>query len=468
MGIINYAQNTIEWSPVVSVAQNSFGNLHPRVVIDAQGNPMMIWGRASDASVFFSKWNGSSFTAPVKLNPSWMTVATASWMGPDIASKGDTVYVVMKRTPEASDTNHIYIVSSTDGGTTFSLPVRVDFIADSISRFPTLTIDENGNPIVAFMKFDAAFGDARWVVTKSSDMGTSFSIDKKASGQAGGTVCDCCPGGITNSGNDVAMLYRTNISNIRDTWIGLSNDFGNTFSNGYNIDQNNWYINVCPATGPDGVIISDTLYSVFSSSASGSAKNYLSKYTLTNETLNTVENLYNYAPVGATQNYPRLDRYGNAVAVVWKQNYGGNDHIPILFTNNISSGFPVSYDTVFIGSMAQTDVAVSNGSVYVVWQDNGSSTIKFRKGTFTPVTSAIKEIRENVISIFPNPATNSIYISGAVQSDYQIDIINELGIIVISTKNKNSIDITTLSSGTYFVRLTNEKELITRKFIKIP
>ncbi|MBS1538354.1 MAG: hypothetical protein JST20_11480 [Bacteroidetes bacterium] len=95
-----FAQGSISWEAGMNISNNSFSNMHPRVSIDGSGNPMVIWGRMSDQSVFFSKLNGTSFTAPVKLNPPSLTVATASWMGPDIASKGDTVYVVVKQTPK--------------------------------------------------------------------------------------------------------------------------------------------------------------------------------------------------------------------------------------------------------------------------------------------------------------------------------------------------------------------------------
>jgi hypothetical protein len=140
------AQSEIAWNPALDVAPGNYDNMHPRIVSDASGNPLIIWGSMSDESVFFSRWDGTSFTIPLQLNPSWLAVATASWMGPDIASKGDTVYVVMKQTPE--DINPIYIISSFDGGINFSAPIQVDFIEDSISRFPTVTIDDTGNQLL--------------------------------------------------------------------------------------------------------------------------------------------------------------------------------------------------------------------------------------------------------------------------------------------------------------------------------
>src|SRR5687767_12688697 len=74
------------------------GNNRPRVVMDAVGNPLVLWGYSSRA--MFSRWNGTSFTTPVMLNPMNMTIAEAYWMGPDIATHGDTIYVVFKQTPE--------------------------------------------------------------------------------------------------------------------------------------------------------------------------------------------------------------------------------------------------------------------------------------------------------------------------------------------------------------------------------
>ena len=120
------------------------------------GKSLVVWGR-NERSDRFSRWTGSAFSAPVILNPPWMPVATASWMGPDIASHGDTVYVVVKRIPESADSNRIFLFASFNGGVSFSNPVELGFIADSISRFPAVTTDATGNPIVAFMKFNSSF-----------------------------------------------------------------------------------------------------------------------------------------------------------------------------------------------------------------------------------------------------------------------------------------------------------------------
>lgn len=469
--VFSFAQNGITWTNSGNIAASLYSNMHPRIALDAQNNPLVIWGRMADASVLFSRWNGAMFTMPVKVNPVWMQVATGSWMGPDIASKGDTVYIIIKRAPEMSDTNRVFIFSSFNGGVSFNAPVELAFIADSLSRFPTLTVDANGNPIVAFMKFDSSFGDARWVVSRSNDFGNTFSVDVKASGQSGGVVCDCCPGAIVNFENNVAMLYRTNMNNMRDSWVGVSSDTGNTFPVGFNIDQNNWNIFACPSSGPDGEIISDTLYSVFMNGASGIARTYLSKSFIGGISASSVNLLTGAIPGLGQQNYPRIAASGNAAAIVWKQAVNTVDQLPILFTSNIFNGFPLQYDTVDLNDVSNVDVAVSNGNVFVVWQDDNSGTVKYRIGTYSP--TSIDEIDENQFALFPNPVSNLIYIrfKKELNENLEIELINLTGQQVkkqslVMANGVLKIDISTLNQGIYFLKIKALKELFVSKIIK--
>ncbi len=467
------AQSGITWGMTMDIANSSHDNMHPRTAMDANGNPLVIWGRMSDESVLFSRWNGTAFTAPVALNPSWLTVATASWMGPDIAAKGDTVYVVVRQTPESTDTSkHIYIMRSFDGGVSFSTPYLVDNIGDSISRFPTVTIDDNGNPIVAFMKFNPSFGDSRWVVTKSSDYGSTFSTDVKASGWGGSAeVCDCCPGSIISSGNNTAMLYRNNNLNIRDSYVGISNNNATSFTNGYNVDKNNWMIMSCPSTGPDGVIINDTLYSVFASSGSGSYRTYLSKSSITAGAANNVTNLTGAITGLTQQNYPRIANSGKALAIVWKQNINGAAQLPFLFSKNISNGLPISYDTVSPSNVTNADVSVSNGKVFVAWQNDQSNTIKYRIGTFTPdtvVISSVNEIAENNFSVYPNPTNDLLTIQSTNNESFSLSISNSIGEIIYASVFTANCQLSTAnySSGIYFIQIKTAKKSFTQKFVK--
>lgn len=467
-----FAQSGITWGMGMNIANSSHGNMHPRMSLDRTGNPLVVWGRMSDEAVYFSRWNGTMFTAPAKLNPSWMTVATASWQGADIASHGDTVYVVVKRTPEMSDTNRIFIFTSFNGGVSFNTPVEIGFIADSLSRFPTVTTDAIGNPIVSYMKFNSTFGQSRWVVTKSSDYGNTFSTDIKASGWGSSAeVCDCCPGAIVSNGNTCAMLYRDNNLNIRDIWTGISNNNATSFPSGFEVDNNNWMMMSCPSSGPDGVIIGDTLYSVFMNGGSGNYRTYLSKSSISTGTVN-VSNLTGIITGLSQQNFPRITTDGNAMAIVWKQTVNGAAQLPILFTNDIANGFPAAYDTVDLNDITNSDVALANGNIFVVWQDDNSGTVKYRTGTYTQVTTGISPLSfgEGLgVRLYPNPVSSIITLQSnlSIQKS-EIKIFNLLGETVLTqTDYSNStLDVTELRNGIYFLQIKTNNKLFTQKFIK--
>ncbi len=470
--LLAFSQKPITWGMGMNISNNTYGNIHPRMTLDGAGNPLVIWSRMSDGAVFLSRWNGSMFSTPVKLNPSWLPAATASWMGPDIASKGDTVYVVMKRTPEMSDTNHIYILTSFNGGASFSAPVRVDYISDSMSRFPTVTVDASGNPIVAFMKFNSAFMKARWVVTRSNDYGKTFSVDSKASGYSGpnAEVCDCCPGAIVSSGNVSAMIYRDNLSNIRNIWTGVSTNNSASFNNGFASDKTNWMIMSCPSSGPDGVIVGDSLYSVFLSGAGGVYRTYLSISSLSSGVTGSVNKLKASLTGLGQQNYPRIASNGSAMAIVWKQTVSGVSQLPIMFTRDIAKGFGSVYDTVDLGDITNADVALSNRKVFVIWEDDNSGTVKYRIGSYSPITS-INEVRQNDFTVTPNPALTAItLLSDNDLQNADVKIANLLGeTILFQTIHSNSnaeIDVSGLVSGIYFITIKSDNKFITQKFVK--
>lgn len=457
---ISKAQNTINWNMGMNLATANSGNGHPRIATDRNSNPLVLWNHNNSA--MFSRWNGTAFTMPMMLN---MGVAGAEWMGPDMASHGDTIYVVFKRMPEASDTSHIFCMHSYNGGTTFSAPIQVDYINDSISRFPTVTTDDIGNPIIGFMKFDPAFMDARWVVVTSNDFGNSFSADVKASGWSSmtSTVCDCCPGAIACSGNSVAMMYRDNKSDIRDTWTGISNDKGVSFLNGMDIDQQNWNINACPSTGPDGVIIGDTIYSTFMNATTGMSLVYMSKSSLSAMVGSTSTPLTGNIAGMTLQNYPRIASDGTALAIVWKQRVNSSDQCVVRFTNNIAMGLPAAYDTVDLDNITNADITISNGNIYVVWEDDNSGTIKYRSGTFTSTTAIEENSLQNTVAIFPNPSNRNINIQSAKAID-DIMITNLLGQIVYhSTPHDKNVALAIDEMGLYFVNIQVGNETISQK-----
>lgn len=77
----------------------------------------------------------------------------------------------------------------------------------------------------------------------------------------------------------------------------------------------------------------------------------------------------------------------------------------------------------------------------------------FNKYTLSQFTAVATKQANQLLSIYPNPGTQTIYITGA-QQNASIKIIDILGKIALTT-TANSIDISTLPAGVYSVEVEN-------------
>ena len=465
---------TITWSAPQSVAASSYENQHPRVVVNAAGNPIVLWGKGSANNVYMSRWTGSAFSMPMKMNPAGVNVFAASFAGPNIAAKGDTVYIVYKAEPE--DTAGIYMLRSINGGANFGTPVRVDNLMGKSSRFPSISTDGAGHPLVAFMKFNTGFTDANWVVARSMNWGNSFMPEVLASSYNGEPVCDCCPGTVVSNGNNVTMLYRNNWSNKRTAWMGHSSNGGASFPMGMDIDETNFMVNACMSSGPDGVIIDDTLYASFMSGAGG-AKAYYSKTKLGNmQTSGAIPVVAGMGMGISGQNFPRMDNDGKAVAIVWPQTENNLPQIGMLFASNVQNGFP-AWEKVVTNtagnSIMNVDVAVKNETIHVVWEDMGTNTVRYRKGTFSAATAGINNMgSRNELSLSPVPADQELRLTlqQAETKPCTVTITDVAGRIAFQKEYSTiTSDLTiatgTLPAGMYLLKMVTSDGFLSKKFV---
>ena len=66
------------------------------------------------------------------------------------------------------------------------------------------------------------------------------------------------------------------------------------------------------------------------------------------------------------------------------------------------------------------------------------------------------------VSFYPNPTSGQITFNKAIE---RIEVINQLGNVVMKFTNTNTINIETLSKGVYFLRLEDKGNILTRKII---
>jgi hypothetical protein len=75
---------------------------------------------------------------------------------------------------------------------------------------------------------------------------------------------------------------------------------------------------------------------------------------------------------------------------------------------------------------------------------------------------------ENMLTIYPNPATDKISFNFDLQEreDYRIRIYDNLGKNIIETTGiLKSIDVSSLSNGLYYLELVSGKHMIRNRFI---
>jgi hypothetical protein len=69
-------------------------------------------------------------------------------------------------------------------------------------------------------------------------------------------------------------------------------------------------------------------------------------------------------------------------------------------------------------------------------------------------------------TLFPNPAHDLIQISSSLKNNFEIQVINTAGKIMISKKNQPELDVSLLAQGIYFLRLQGVNQVMVRKFFK--
>ena len=81
--------------------------------------------------------------------------------------------------------------------------------------------------------------------------------------------------------------------------------------------------------------------------------------------------------------------------------------------------------------------------------------------------SVPENINLKTVSFFPNPTTNILTIETSQKSS--VEILNLEGQIIKSyksTDNNTIIDVSSFSSGIYFIKASSDKGVVVKKFIK--
>ena len=73
---------------------------------------------------------------------------------------------------------------------------------------------------------------------------------------------------------------------------------------------------------------------------------------------------------------------------------------------------------------------------------------------------------QKAFSIYPNPVTNSLTIDLVSDSNFEIQISDVLGKVILSDQNRTTVDVSKLTSGIYYISVIQEGNYFTQKFTK--
>ena len=379
LSIPTFIFSQLTFGPEIQISDNITGYGRPRMAITANDIPVIIWFKeGGNQSIKISRGNGNgTFTVPIDVVSS--DFEPTGFIGPEIAAKGDTVYIAF--ICGALSNNTIMIKKSFDGGLTFSDTIRVSPKDNNFKyAMPNVAVMEDGNPVVTYMRSSSTWTDWEQMVNVSTDFGLTFPNEVDGSALANGEPCDCCKSSVVTFENNVFLIFRNDESNIRNMYISKSTDGGMSFTSVEDLDDIDWIINSCPTSSGYGVVNGDSILIVRRNGGTGVHQLYFS-----NVDKNTLQKEYyrELSPIGTgLQDMPAVAGDDNVVGVVWQDARSGNNSCYFTYSttgiNNLGNTFEMS-DSTAIGHKTHADIEYSNGVFYFVYRYNSGHSIMYKE-----------------------------------------------------------------------------------------
>ena len=309
------AQPTITWESPIDVSSEEFGNKCTRIALNQAGNPMVLHGKTGDnAGLYLSIMEDGIFGDPIQIVSETNIYLVGESEGPRMAVYENRVAVSYQIFGQWA--TGAFVVISEDDGHTWGEPYAIAPNATEDHFMPHVAFNDEGLPWVALKLGVNPTEEGILHFNSALD-----SFDPAISGSiATPGVCECCP---SNAFGHEGMYYnvvRTNGDNVRDFWLTASSDRVN-WSNAIDIDETDWVINACPASGTSSTVMEDgTLISAYMSAPNGS-RVYWSSVDLS---------AFTFLETGqidpgntSSENHPSISSSGEWLVATWERNSGG-------------------------------------------------------------------------------------------------------------------------------------------------
>ncbi|MEI6823349.1 MAG: T9SS type A sorting domain-containing protein [Bacteroidota bacterium] len=122
------------------------------------------------------------------------------------------------------------------------------------------------------------------------------------------------------------------------------------------------------------------------------------------------------------------------------------------------------------GSLAYAMTLQSDGKVVLAGKANNGSNFDFAVARYNNLSSVgiFENNINNNISLYPNPTKDNLTIETNLNIEQKLEIINLIGqtIYTNSINKKATINTSAFANGVYILKLSSDKEIVVRKFVK--
>ena len=230
-----------------NITPHEFGAISPRIAVDSNENLNVVWGDLSTGSrtVVLERSTdlGETFGELIDVSrSSGLAFEPEIAMGPN-----DSINVVWEDT--APGVSAIMFAKSTDGGATFSEPLRVSTGAGDATQ-SHIAIDEQGRISVVWV--DESPGNPQAFYARSTDGGLSFSDPISLTD---GRRFSISKPFAAVSGNNVYVAYQDEAEGDKQVFLARSGDSGRTFAAPVQVSNAN---NQCGRAHSPSMVIDST------------------------------------------------------------------------------------------------------------------------------------------------------------------------------------------------------------------
>jgi hypothetical protein len=201
-------------------------------------------------AVYFSASSdgGASFSKPVKVSEQGK-LSLGRHRGPRVAIAGDSIVISAIAGEKGGGADGDLVAwRSADGGKSWSAGVRVNDIAGSARE--GLHAMASGEGVLFAAWLDLRAKGTRLYGAASTDGGATWSKNVLVYASPDGSICQCChPSLFVDSHGAIHAMFRNALAGARDMYIARSTDGGKTFGAAEKQGAGTWPLEACPMDG---------------------------------------------------------------------------------------------------------------------------------------------------------------------------------------------------------------------------